>query len=643
MNLSTPIRLCAALALIGLAGCAAELPENDPIREARWLPQNWSPAERFWFHHATQGTASVLIPYEWFLALEQPTLRVMGNPPLFADPDYLTRYGFIPGVKGIGEGNAEAAGYGYGEGRTYGEPGAYDPALFGGNPDGLPVGFARTPAGQNPVSDQDQLGFTCAACHTGHLEYEGVSLRIDGGPAVTDLGSFQENLILALLYTKYVPFRFDRFADRVLGPDHDEAAHAKLKDESNTFVATTKDLLKRSKLREHAIKRTGGPVPVTEGFARLDALNRIGNQVFVIDMLDAEGLDFDIVDNWAPVSAPVSFPHIWDTSWFTWVQYDASIEQPMVRNAGEAMGVAAQINLGHLDRELYESSIQFGEVAAMETMLAGNIPPTRERRFSGLASPKWPEDLLGPIDSASRDRGAALYARHCAGCHLPAPDTEGFWDQVNWTAANASGAQYLKLKEIPLEEIGTDPAQASILGRRTIRVPEYLKIDLKSRCEDPSTEIVTETAFAYALASAVEHAVDRWYDANDISPQERARMNGERPNCVKASEAYKARPLNGIWATAPFLHNASVPTLWDLLSPVEGRPAQFCTGTRQFDPKKVGYRTICRDGDFRLDTAIAGNHNTGHELRDGPRGNGVIGPALGEAERWDLIEYLKSL
>jgi len=69
----------------------------------------------------------------------------------------------------------------------------------------------------------------------------------------------------------------------------------------------------------------------------------------------------------------------------------------------------------------------------------------------------------------------------------------------------------------------------------------------------------------------------------------------------------------------------------------------FCTGSRRFDPNKVGYETGCRDGDFRLDTWLAGNRNGGHGFDDGPRGNGVIGPKLSEAERWDLIEYLKSL
>ena len=41
----------------------------------------------------------------------------------------------------------------------------------------------------------------------------------------------------------------------------------------------------------------------------------------------------------------MSFPPIWSVPWFWWAQYDASIEQPLIRNAGEALGVSALINL----------------------------------------------------------------------------------------------------------------------------------------------------------------------------------------------------------------------------------------------------------------------------------------------------------
>lgn len=101
------------------------------------------------------------------------------------------------------------------------------------------MGFARTCNLKNPTTGldlPDQIGLTCAACHTGHLEFEGVSLRVDGAPAVTDLGKFRETLGQALVYTKYVPFRFGRFADRVLGPDHTAQESDRLEQELDDLL-----------------------------------------------------------------------------------------------------------------------------------------------------------------------------------------------------------------------------------------------------------------------------------------------------------------------------------------------------------------------------------------------------------------------
>jgi hypothetical protein len=44
-------------------------------------------------------------------------------------------------------------------------------------------------------------------------------------------------------------------------------------------------------------------------------------------------------------------------------------------------------------------------------------------------------------------------------------------------------------------------------------------------------------------------------------------------------------------ATAPYLHNGSVPTLYDLLLPPSDRPTSFYAGTREFDPVKIGFKT----------------------------------------------------
>ena len=123
-----------------------------------------------------------------------------------------------------------------------------------------------------------------------------------------------------------------------------------------------------------------------------------------------------------------------------------------------------------------------------------------------------------------------------------------------------------------------------------------------------------------------------------------AGMGIERPGLVEAPlTGYVAAFLDGIWLRAPYLHNGSVPTLYQLLSPQSERDETFYRGTFEYDPRHLGYRTEAFDGGFVLDTRISGNHNSGHEFRAGPQGNGVIGRLLQPEERWALLEYLKVL
>ncbi len=88
------VAIAAALSL--LLACAPSLPANSEFERAEWLAQNWSDEERFWFHHATQGTATLPVDYGWLMALEQPEISWFGDSPLLMDEEYLRRFGFIP-------------------------------------------------------------------------------------------------------------------------------------------------------------------------------------------------------------------------------------------------------------------------------------------------------------------------------------------------------------------------------------------------------------------------------------------------------------------------------------------------------------------------------------------------------------------
>jgi len=656
----------AIFTLVLLQACAPTLPEATTATNYQWLEQNWTAKERHWFHHASQGTATLPVPYKWFVSLEQPTLGLRKQAD-FKDSQYLSRFGFIPSSEEV------PTEPGYSGQRKYGSIVYYSEKTYAGNPDGLPVGFAKTEAKHTLEKTDDLIGFTCAACHTGHMEYKETSIRIDGGPAITNLGKFREALVLALAYTKYVPFRFDRFADKVLEADHTEADRDRLKAKLDARLDAI--LAVAGKLKE--LDKDA----VEEGFARLDALNRIGNQVFVTNFLNPpkfpesekpktsancklpekapkEGFGFDPWDNYRTTNAPVNFPHIWSTSWFDWVQYDASIKQPMVRNAGEALGVSAQLNIAEPTHPLYDSSVLVRDVRDMEKLLAGDNPflktngqPEEDPHFKGLRAPKWPDDLFGGTDEDKVANGRKLYMELCMGCHgHPVnEDTGNFWkDGKRWTPPNDVGERYYKVK--PVIDVGTDPAQGEVLLLRSLKVPKFLGLKFDKETEkEAEGRTWHQKWFGTALAETVQKTADCWYDDNGIiDEKERAAWNGNRENEIQAGVGYKARPLNGIWATAPFLHNGSVPNLYSLLLPADERPKKFCLGNRKFDPVKVGYvfeEPPCPPGTFELDTTIPGNSNAGHEFTDAlAYGFKIVGnKRLTEAQRWDLIEYLKTL
>jgi hypothetical protein len=368
------------------------LPEASEVKEAHWLDQSWSDRERFWFHHTSQGTATLPVPYDWFLELERPELSPFAAPGRLADTAYLQRYGFIPSPP-LPKGLAPEAAT---------EVERYRIAGYPDNRDGLPVGFARMEPGSDPTTRAKYpalIGLTCAGCHSGHLEYKNVSIRFDGGPAMTNLVKLEEAVVLAVLYTLEVPGRFDRFAARLAARNPDWPAwqdkaklHQEMQEALNRFVIIGR-----------WVRQSSTTPPVKEGFGRLDALNRASNLVFFNSLLPNDIVTKDPKDpatqhvssalaaNFAPVIAPVSFPPLWDAPTFLWAQYDASIFNALVRNAGEALGAGAKVDVVGADAaRRFDSSLQLANIAEMEKLIQGSDPFSENRRsFDGLAAPKW--------------------------------------------------------------------------------------------------------------------------------------------------------------------------------------------------------------------------------------------------------------
>jgi len=118
--------------------------------------------------------------------------------------------------------------------------------------------------------------------------------------------------------------------------------------------------------------------------------------------------------------------------------------------------------------------------------------------------------------------------------------------------------------------------------------------------------------------------------------------DGHREQVTRAPEGYVAPPLHGIWASAPYLHNGSVPTLWHLLNP-DQRPSKWRRIATAMDPQRVGFQIetssepeSVRDPAVRhswFDTSRFGKSNAGHLFPD----------PLTAPQKQALLEYLKTL
>jgi hypothetical protein len=396
--------------------------------------------------------------------------------------------------------------------------------------------------------------------------------------------------------------------------------------------------------------------------------------------------------NYAAGNGPVNYPPVWNIWKFDWVQYNASVSQPMARNLGEAMGVGAKYAL--VDR--YGRPLPV-EQRFRSTALVENLH-TIELTLRRLQPPAWPAEF-GAVDRARAERGKALFNEHCVSCHGPhiAPPAVKTRNAPLKTAADPEWI----MKILCVDDIGTDPNAAVNFARATVdltrtgmtagelrqvarrnidkynaRQAAYLRSEISQLQAGPSTperttRIDALTTELNGLDAATEQMLSQidprrvpvgnalsylgtmvrenaYRDLRYTTEQQADRDGFGMIDLPQVVAGYKPRPLAGIWATPPFLHNGSVPTIYALLSPVAERPSTFLVGSREFDPQHVGLAAMTGKG-FEFDTAKSGNHNTGHEFNHGytpwapgaPPARGLIGPWLSPDDRLAIIEHLK--
>jgi cytochrome c5 len=721
----------AALAVVAALGLFAwfvlwpvnTIPALEPVAQYAWLDQGWGSVQdtelRQRYYYTPQGTSmpqgasTGAVRYDWFVNLELPFSKQR-----FADPDHMRKYRFL-----------------------------VDPAPTDANPHQLPIGFTKH---FEPRIGEYVLDITCAACHTGeiHVTKDGktTALRIDGGQAMhafTDMsrGNFAPVLLASLLNTSVSPWKFDRFAKKVLGEGYPKGK-PELRAALRATIGAMLGSGQNNPLREL--------YPLREGFGRTDALGRIGNTAFG---------DHLVSSNYQAGDAPVSYPYLWNIWKFDWVQYNGSVSQPLARNVGEALGVGAIAPLrsdmleGLPHDQRYRTSVDIPGLTRIEHTLQMLKPPS------------WPEELLGAVDAAKAERGKALFEKRCVMCHGPHVANEA---RAQASAPLKPPGLEWRIEVIPLDHIGTDATAARgfmerrydlsatgltddqlraalrpLITRNLMRDVRFrLKEVVRLRGErnaplgdlpkaladypDPDRDarpVLDAAAFATIDAALAVVAPLPEVPTADSQPADPphcdedchllnllwdvrngpagldatlAKLDVKRlsegaalnlvgilikdrfyadygidyatQQCLEGFGAldlpqeiagYKPRPLSGVWATPPYLHNGSVPTIYQMLLPPAQRDTKFFVGRREYDPKHLGYVTA-PDGDgdddgFWLDTALEGNRNSGHAFAADaatwakhaadPANNklppGVIGPLFTDAERFDLVEYLK--
>jgi cytochrome c1 len=468
------------------------------------------------------------------------------------------------------------------------------------NPDGLPIGVSKTVIATPRWKDQETgefAGLTCAACHESQLDYKGRHVRIDGANANRfDFQAYTQALDDAIQTTLTDDAKFDRLAVRL------KASSADAKD-------NLRKRLERDAARVHNFRSRTSVAPTVWGPGRLDAVSLIYNRV----TSEMTGIS----ENWSTPIAPVKPPFLWNAPQATWTQWNAILKDPIVRNVGETLGVFLPINL-HAKTPaegLFESNAAIPELQRAENQLAR------------LAPPQWPEDVFGKIDRAKAQAGKALFVEHCASCHNVWP--------YRWTEPNQFGKRFVQVGLVPQTYVGTDPAQFQTL--RPFAITGHLSNYLPPQFQ--GKELLPGGIFLFLLQGAI---VETALSKLKVTDAEAADLHGYREPSPAPDHVYKAAPRDGVWATAPFLHNGSVPNLYEMLIPAKERTKKFYIG-REFDPVKVGVDTTAGSGRFLMDTTLLGNSNAGHSFEDGPRGDGVIGPLLTDDQRWAIVEYLKSI
>jgi cytochrome c5 len=611
-------------------------------------PQGLSGDRQSDFYHLTEGAD--IYPYEWVLHLKSASFKDASGQAAALFPLLETRFGML---KSPNRGDFVSPYIGISVSWTNSAPDKMD--ARGGDAN------VRVRGGDGGTRSTKVVGTSCSLCHTSGWTVGGTFYRIDGAVSRVDgMGYFEElaRSTITLLAKKKVMEQFLRdlgvpepereakeqvdFFMREVGHDsHIAGIDLGRVSGMLTLLLAGKNNLHRLRKSQRALHVSLERLyRLTYGLGRIDEIGDMKHRLGVIAKL-CTGDDpraavtppgpgrFDAFDRLAAAvlemktglnfDAPVRYPPMWGLKYTALVHYNANTNAVLMRNAGEAVGLGAVVT-----SKEWDSSINFKNLDRIEKLLYDVPVPQWNAIFADRP------DLHAKPELAAR--GKAIYEKSCKGCH----ETD---DRVGPTKMLYQDRLY------PASRIGTDPRQAENLdpiGERMNQALRTLTLGVRGRYYEKQG-IPEATRADWELRDLRGGEFFRWTHNGESVQQE---LYGNNYGNVAPGLHYRARHLAGIWAVAPFLHNGSVPTLWDLLQPSSHRPRYFRnTISTAYDPIRMGIYYAEADGRVRrckdddrecFDTTLPGNDNRGHEGAE-------FGTELSPQDKQALMEYLKVL
>jgi len=445
------------------------------------------------------------------------------------------------------------------------------------------------------------LGISCAACHTGKFTFEGRTYLVDGMPNMVDIESwtkeFDEALKKNMTSFPELVNTLKRSLEYLREQDHPEKEKKELKEKSlldpklwasigsikKNIFREIRVTLNRLEAYKNIIRHVTSSPP--SGPGRDDAWA-------VIDLTVLETV------NPRAIFRPVSIPPLYGVGEYDIFHYDGNTNSLMDRNIAQSIALGA----------FYDSKTNVSEIN-LANVHKGNILAKK------IKGPVWPTEVLGSLDQEKVERGKAIF-------HEKRYKDYKAWDQ--------KGNRILKGKLVSCADCHSHPqeTQGQIfydVGTSQSRLEHYVGGQEKAFQE---------------LAGTLAKIREETRKSQNITRKEADKWERKTPSW-NIHKGYLARPLLSIWASPPYLHNGSVPSIRDLLKPTEGdeleakdrRPEKFYVGNKEYNPSDIGYESQEAGEYFLFDTQFKYNSNKGHSY----------GTRLDAEEKEDLLEYLKSL